>query len=59
MGGFGNGSTSALSGGGGSESHEQYNAHYIRTDNFAVKDGIIKKWYEQLEENGQVVHKWH
>jgi hypothetical protein len=59
MGGFGNSGGSALAGGGGIESHEQYNAHYIRTDNFQIKDGIIKKWYGEIDQNGSVVWKRH
>ena len=43
--------------GGGFESHDQYTAHLVRTDNFAVKDGIIKRWYGETDENGQMV--WH
>ena len=59
MGGFGNNSSSAFGGGGGSSSHEQYNAHYVRTDNFAVRNGIIRNWYGEMDENGQVVLKQH
>lgn len=59
MGGFSSGGNSAASGGGGFESHEQYSAHFKRTDNFEVKKGIIEKWYGQMEENGQVVWQRH
>lgn len=55
--GFSGSGSSAMGGGGGFENHEQYTAHLVRTDNFAVKDGIIKRWYGETDENGQMV--WH
>lgn len=59
MRGFSSGGNSAAGAGGGFESHDQYAAHFVRTDNFEVKKGIIKKWYGQTQENGQVVWKGH
>jgi len=59
MQGFSGNSSSAIGGGGGFESHDQYAAHYVRTDNFAVKGGIIKEWYGEIDENDRVVWKGH
>jgi hypothetical protein len=59
MRGFGDNGSSAVGGGGGFSSHEQYNAHFVRTDNFAVRNGIIRKWYGEIDENGQVVLQRH
>ena len=59
MGGFSGSGSSALGGGGGFSSHEQYNAHIVKINNFAVRNGIIKKWYGEIRENDQVVLKEH
>lgn len=56
---MGDSSGSIAGGGGGFSSHEQYNAHFVRIDNFAVVNGIIGKWYGELDENDAVIFKRH
>jgi len=59
MQGFSTANSSVSGAGGGFESHEQYKAHYVRIDSFAVKKGIITKWYGEIDENDQAIRKWH
>lgn len=59
MRGFSTANSSVSGAGGGFESHDQYKAHYKRIDNFAVKKGIIMKWYGEIDENGQAIRQWH
>jgi hypothetical protein len=59
MRGFSDGYGSANGAAGGFESHDQYTAHFKRTDNFEIKDGIIKRWYGEIDQNGQIIWKGH